>query len=54
MKKLLASSALALLLASGLAYGPASAAQSTALITTLPGEASPISDYYNQPVIIAL
>jgi sporulation protein YlmC with PRC-barrel domain len=51
MKKLLASSALALLLAGGLAYGPASAAQSsTQLITTLPGEALPISDYYNQNV----
>lgn len=51
MKKLLASTALALLLASGLASGPASATQSsTQLITTLPGEALPISDYYNQNV----
>ena len=51
MKTLVASTALALLLTTGLATGPASAAQtSTQLITTLPGEALPISDYYNQNV----
>ena len=51
MKTLVASTALALLLTTGLAAGPASAAQtSTQLITTLPGEALPISDYYNQNV----
>ena len=51
MKTLVASTALALLLTTGLAPGPASAAQtSTQLITTLPGEALPISDYYNQNV----
>ena len=39
------------MLTTGLAAGPASAAQtSTQLITTLPGEALPISDYYNQNV----
>ena len=51
MKTIVASTALALLLTTGLAAGPASAAQtSTQLITTLPGEALPISDYYNQNV----
>ena len=39
------------MLTTGLAAGPASAAQtSTQLITSLPGEALPISDYYNQNV----
>lgn len=51
MKHLLSATALALLLTSGTAAGPLSAAQpSTQLITTLPGEALPISDYYNQSV----
>lgn len=51
MKTLIASTALALMLSTGLATGPASAAQdSTQLITTLPGETLPISDYYNQNV----
>jgi sporulation protein YlmC with PRC-barrel domain len=51
MKHLLSATALALLLTSGMAAGHLSAAQpSTQLITTLPGEALPISDYYNQNV----
>ena len=51
MKTLIASTALALMLSTGLAAVPASAAQdSTQLITTLPGEVLPISDYYNQNV----
>jgi len=51
MKTLIASTALALLLSTGFAAGPASAAQtSTQLITTLPNETLPISDYYNQNV----
>ena len=49
MKQLLASTAVALVLTAGIA-GPASAAQPPLMITTLPGEASPISDYYNQNV----
>jgi sporulation protein YlmC with PRC-barrel domain len=49
MKQLLASTALALLLAAG-AAAPASAAPPPQMITTLPGEALPISDYYNQNV----
>jgi sporulation protein YlmC with PRC-barrel domain len=50
MKHLLASTALALLLTTGFVAGPASAAQPPQMITTLPGEALPISDYYNQNV----
>jgi sporulation protein YlmC with PRC-barrel domain len=51
MKHLLSATVLALLLTSGMAAGPLSAAQpSTQLITTLPGEALPVSDYYNQNV----
>lgn len=50
MKQLLASTAVALVLTAGIAAGPASAAQPPQMITTLPGEASPISDYYNQNV----
>jgi sporulation protein YlmC with PRC-barrel domain len=51
MKHLFASAALAMLLAGGLAAGPTSAAQpATQLITTLPGEALPISNFYNQNV----
>ena len=51
MKTLIASTALALMLSTGIAAVPASAAQdSTQLIATLPGEALPISDYYNQNV----
>jgi sporulation protein YlmC with PRC-barrel domain len=51
MKHLFASTALAMLLAGGLAAAPASAAQpATQLIATLPGEALPISDFYNQNV----
>jgi sporulation protein YlmC with PRC-barrel domain len=50
MKQLLASSALALLLTAGIAAGPVSAAQPPQMITTLPGEALPISDFYNQNV----
>ena len=51
MKQLFASTALAMLLAGGLAAAPASAAQpATQLIATLPGEALPISDFYNQNV----
>jgi sporulation protein YlmC with PRC-barrel domain len=51
MKHLFASAALAMLLAGGLAAGPTLAAQpATQLITTLPGEALPISNFYNQNV----
>jgi NDP-sugar pyrophosphorylase family protein len=50
MKQLLASTALALLLTAGIAAGPATAAQPPRMITTLPGEALPISDFYNQNV----
>ncbi len=51
MKTLIASTALALMLSAGVAAVPALAAQdSTQLITTLPGETLPISDYYNQNV----
>ena len=51
MKTLIASTALALMLSTGIAAVPASAAQdSTQLIATLPGEALPNSDYYNQNV----
>jgi PRC-barrel domain len=51
MKTIIASTALALMLSTGIAAGPASAApDSTQLITTLPGETLPISDYYNQNV----
>jgi len=50
MKQLLASTALALLLTTGIAAVPASAAQPPQMITTLPDKALPISDYYNQNV----
>jgi sporulation protein YlmC with PRC-barrel domain len=50
MRHLLSATALALILSTGIA-GLASATQTTTqLITTLPGEALPISDYYNQNV----
>ena len=50
MKQLLASTAVAIVLTAGIAAGPASAAQPPQMITSLPGEASPISDNYNQNV----
>ena len=50
MRHLLSATALALVLSTGIA-GLASATQTTTqLITTLPGGALPISDYYNQNV----
>jgi hypothetical protein len=62
MKRLISCTALALLLASGSAFAAENAAQpnaaqrateqlsKTEMIGTLPGEAVPISDYYNQSV----
>jgi sporulation protein YlmC with PRC-barrel domain len=51
MKHFASAAALAVLLAAGVLAGPASAAEpATKMIITLPGEALPISDYYNQNV----
>jgi sporulation protein YlmC with PRC-barrel domain len=52
MKHLASAIALSLLLAAGIATGPLAVAEpaNTKMITTLPGEALPISDYYNQNV----